>query len=77
MNGEEETSTLFVPEVGKVYINRNGYKYRCIGVEGSTYTFVSAVGWVFHVRGIRINDHGRIEWDYSFGGCFDERYIRI
>ena len=72
-----EESTLFVPEVGKVYRNRNGYNYQCIYAGKDYCSFISSVGWVFHVDGVRMDENCRIEWDHSYGGRFDDGYIRI
>ena len=64
-------SRPFYPVVGEVYKNRNGFRYRCIDSGQGYYTFISSVGWVFHVKDVSIYDDNCIDWAYSYGGYFD------
>lgn len=67
---------------GEVYRNKGGGEFRCttpdlpgyeLGVERLQNV---KTGWTFRAHGIREYPDGTIEWDYSSGGYFDERFIR-
>lgn len=75
------------PEVGQVYTNRGGGKYRCIAPAAAGPMFYNAgggssntagvfqnieSGWTFTAKGIIQYIDGTIEWDHSVGGTFKE-----
>lgn len=66
----------FRPEVGGVYENEGGGTFRCTALFHWLYN--AAVmqnvksGWTFRANGIGIYEDGRIDWDYSTGGHFEE-----
>ena len=74
----EDEKGEFIPEIGKIYISQRGYHYCCIAESfPGVYTFISMVGWIFHTVGLRMNEDCRIEWDYSFGGRFENDVIGV
>lgn len=70
-------SKPIIPRVGTTYKNRNGFSYRCIDASANDSTFISSVGWMFHVRAVRRFNDGSIEWSHSYGGRFVHDYIRV
>ena len=77
----------YMPETGKVYENRGGGFYRCMsaGYEDHTPFFHGGgssrtcaemqnvkSGWTFIAKGIIQYTNGKIEWDHSVGGYFEQ-----
>ena len=74
----EDNSKYIIPEVGKVYENKNGFKYRCTGLRinacGNAAIMENLTsGWTCRVYGVKEYSDGTIEWAYSGGGFFAER----
>lgn len=73
--GYYRTRKPFAPERGAVYENAGGGRYTC--VSGSPYAHAavmrSAGGWQFLAIGLGVYPDGKIDWDYSIGGCFVDR----
>ena len=66
----EKYPELITPEVGQVYLNHNGQRYRCTGIinpERSTMERLSD-GWTLIAVRTRQFDDGTIEWDHSLDG---------
>lgn len=59
----------FVPEIGTIYLNRNGSEFLCMAVRetGAVMERVSD-GWTLTAHGLLMYADGTIEWDYSTGG---------
>lgn len=75
----------FIPEIGKVYTNQNGNRYRCINVNehcGKPDNTLKAQfqrisdGWNLTAHGPQMGEDGRIEWNYSTGGYWPDSYCR-
>lgn len=66
-----------IPEEGKVYENRNGWRYLCVGVPGPQDTSDAATmqrvtdGWTLKAHNVYQYPDGTIEWDYSTGGHWE------
>lgn len=61
---------LITPVEGQVYLNHNGWKYRCIGVTSPERCTMQRLsdGWTLTAVCIRQYDDGTIEWDRSADG---------
>lgn len=62
---------------GKTYRNNNGAFYKCIGYESKgrfkgCAIVKSAGGWICTVSGVYLLENGRIQWDGSYNGHFEE-----
>lgn len=67
--------TPFTPEIGKTYENEGGGTYRCLRREDdwTSYTMQNvSSGWTLIAHGIGIYEDGKIDWDWSSGGHFEE-----
>lgn len=74
----EITLKSIIPEVGKVYENKNGFKYLCTGIRinncGNAAIMENITsGWTCRVYGVKEYPDGKIEWAFSGGGFFKER----
>lgn len=60
-------------EVGKVYKNRGGGEFLCLGpYEGDSFCLVNIKShWRFIAHTITTYDDATIEWDYSSHGFFE------
>lgn len=57
------------PKEGRVYHNRNGRDYLCIGSEDGAPTMQRVTdGWTLEAHGVVQYEDGTIEWGYSTGG---------
>lgn len=71
------TRRPFMPEQGKIYENEGGGTFLCVK-EGGFMDEYNAVmqnvksGWTFRAVGCGMYRDGRIDWDYSLGGRFEE-----
>ncbi|MBD5170059.1 MAG: hypothetical protein HDT20_08095 [Oscillibacter sp.] len=66
----EKYPDLITPEVGKVYLNHNGQRYRCTDIitpERATMERLSD-GWTLIAVRTRQYEDGTIEWDHSLDG---------
>jgi len=65
-----EQSTRITPEIGTIYQNRNGSRYRCTHafIDGSVLMERLSDGWTLTAHGVCQYEDGTIEWDYSTGG---------
>lgn len=60
------------PNVGTVYQNRGGGKFRCMDTfNGGAVMQNIESKWTFRANGVIQYEDGTIEWDYSTGGRFD------
>lgn len=61
---------------GVVYTNRNGSRYRCKAVKGpACYTMQRITDrWTLDAHNITRYEDGLIEWDYSTGGYWADRF---
>lgn len=63
----------FILDEGKVYENKNGGAYRCIGMRNDFAYLVNVKShWRFIAHTITMYDDGTIEWDYSTNGFFEK-----
>lgn len=72
-----QTRTKFIPEIGQIYENEGGGKYRCTGYYGKYFRDEPIMenilsGWTLIAHGVGIYEDGKIDWDYSTGGRFKE-----
>ena len=69
--------TKFTPKFGKTYENKGGGLFRCISEdcfnspEYASFMNVKS-GWTFQARHIYVYEDGKIEWDWSQNGRFEE-----
>lgn len=74
----ETTLKPIIPEVGKIYENKNGFKYLCTGIcinncgDAAIMENITS-GWTCRVYGVKEYPDGKIEWAFSGGGFFKER----
>ena len=66
-----------VLHVGRVYRNRNGFVYRCIGkavtpYSADCYVMRSQKGWVCTAVNVFEQEDGCIFWDFSVDGHWEE-----
>ena len=59
-----------IPEIEKIYTNRNGERYfcECVDANGTAVMRRISDGWTLLAHGICQYEDGTIEWDYSTGG---------
>ena len=68
-----ETRNLFFPIVGMIYTNENGERYKCIEENFSCPTMQNIKsGWTCKAHGVGIYSDGKIDWNYSTNGHFEE-----
>lgn len=71
-----KTRKPFTPKSGEWYENAGGGRYQCVcgrsGVGPFLASMRSAGGWRFVAHGIGIYEDGKIDWDFSTGGYFEE-----
>ncbi len=79
-----ENRVRITPEVGKIYEHNSGGTYICLSLENeisvttSGNTGKSAVlqntetGWTLLAHGVNKYDNGKIDWDFSTQGRFEE-----
>ena len=63
----------FVPEVGKRYLNHNGFYYNCVGIDTDGNAVMQSDNksrWTFSAVGCRKYSDGTIDWQYSLYGHF-------
>ena len=77
MNGRQRayyaTRTPFSPIQGKTYQNEGGGIFKCIHEDFSNPTMQNVTsGWTFTAVGVGIYIDGRIDWDYSKFGRFED-----
>ncbi len=67
-------SKKFRPVIDKVYENKGGGLYRCIYYAADNVPVMQNVntGWTLKANGICVYEDGKIEWDYSTEGHFEE-----
>lgn len=76
MKAYYRTRTKFRPVKGCTYENAGGGIFRCTNL--FNFFFNDAVmqniksGWTFVAHGVGVYEDGRIDWDYSTGGRFEE-----
>lgn len=63
------------PTPGTVYKNRHAASFYCetVTCDGAVMKSVAS-GWTMLVHGVQQYEDGTIEWDYSSGGYFDEKW---
>ncbi len=68
MSGMEQ----FIPTVGQVYRSHGGCDYECTAVYSGGRAAMRRVkdGWTLMAIGVRQNEDGSLEWDYSLAGCW-------
>lgn len=76
MNGAKRTyyatRTPFYPTKGMIYENEGGGKFKCIKEELTHPTMQNIyTGWTFTACGTGIYRDGKIDWDYSINGHFE------
>lgn len=70
-----EERKLIAPEYGKEYENEGGGFFRCISRNNTAQQAILQnvdSGWTFAAHGIGQYPDGKIDWDFSTGGCFEE-----
>ena len=74
MNYNIQNRERFTPQAGHVYDNAGGGRYLCnnVIVDGSAWFTNVKSGWHFYASGIGIYPDGRIDWDQSCLGRFEE-----
>lgn len=74
MNNIERTweRRRFTPEIGTIYLNRNGSEYICTAVHETGGAVMERLkdGYSLNAHGLLMYDDGTIEWDYSTGGSW-------
>ncbi len=70
--------TKFTPRPGATYENKGGGSFRCIrsGPTGEAVMQNVKSLWTCVVHGCGFYEDGRIDWDYSTGGHFEERSVK-
>jgi len=69
-----DKAKCIIPEEGKVYKNRNGWRYLCVGAPGPQDTSDAATmqrvtdGWTLKAHNVYQYPDGTIEWDFSTEG---------
>ena len=71
------TRQRFTPERGRVYENQGGGTYRCLHAGGFLPACMAvmqnvASGWTFTAHDCGIYEDGRMDWDFSTDGRFEE-----
>jgi hypothetical protein len=73
MKRNYESRKPFSPVTGELYENAGGGRYRCLRADHTEASFINvASGWLLRAHGCGIYQDGKIDWDYSTGGCFAE-----
>ena len=69
----------FTPVPGTVYENTGGGEFLCIEkLVGKKAKFINVKsGWVLTATGVAIYNDGRIDWDYSKDGHFDQDALNV
>ena len=70
------TPVRFRPTIGEVYENVAGGEYRCQSVREpglEAWMQNTVTGWTLLAHGIVLYEDGKIEWNYSTGGHFEEQ----
>lgn len=63
----------FAPTPGEIYENRGGGKYLCQFFYKDTAGMINVnSGWDFEAHGCGIYPDGKIDWDYSTKGRFEQ-----
>lgn len=67
--------TKFTPQPGATYENEGGGSFRCLrsGPAGEAVMQNVKSLWTLNAHGCGVYEDGRIDWDYSTGGHFEER----
>ena len=74
------TRKPFVPVVGTIYENKGGSVYYCLDYDKDIKTarFINVKSaWTLTAVGVGIYDDGKIDWDRSFCGTFNEDILRL
>ena len=71
------TRKRFTPKTGEIYENEGGGIFKCLtgrtGVAPAHAKMQNVKsGWTFIAHEVGIYEDGRIDWDYSTDGCFEE-----
>lgn len=71
------TRQRFTPERGRVYENQGGGTYRCLQAGGFLPARAAvmqnvASGWTLTAHDCGIYEDGRMDWDFSTDGRFEE-----
>lgn len=64
----QQIARRFVPVPGRLYVNRNGYVYKCLRLtaDGDAVMMRMSDGWLLTATGCRVYTDGQIEWDSSY-----------
>lgn len=63
-----EIAQSFVPVPGRLYVNRNGYVYKCLRItsDGDPVMMQMDTGWLLTAAGCRVYHDGQIDWMSSY-----------
>lgn len=63
-----EIAQSFVPVPGRLYVNRNGYVYKCLrlNADGDPVLMQMDTGWLLTAVGCRVYHDGQIDWMSSY-----------
>jgi hypothetical protein len=69
-----EIAQSFVPVPGRLYVNRNGYVYKCLrlNADGDPVLMQMDTGWLLTANGCRVYHDGQIDWLSSYDCRFME-----
>lgn len=69
-----EIAQSFVPVPGRLYVNRNGYVYKCLRItsDGDPVMMQMDTGWLLTATGCRVYHDGQIDWMSSYDCRFME-----
>ena len=69
-----EIAQSFVPVPGRLYVNRNGYVYKCLrlNADGDPVLMQMDTGWLLTATGCRVYHDGQIDWLSSYDCRFME-----
>lgn len=70
----QAVSQRFVPVPGRLYVNRNGYVYKCLrlNADGDPVLMQMDTGWLLTATGCRVYHDGQIDWLSSYDCRFME-----
>lgn len=63
-----EIAQSFVPVPGRLYVNHNGYVYKCLrlNADGDPVMMQMDTGWLLTAAGCRVYHDGQIDWMSSY-----------